>query len=148
VVIREHAHHVLVENVPTSFVLEQPAALADIEKKVGLQPKVITKVRYIKPINRRKPDQHMAHIILTFNTKESANQAIKVGLMVAGKKVYTRKLITEPSICLKCHSFKGSHIARDCPEDIDTCGTCSGLHRTSECTIKEQNHFFCINCNA
>jgi hypothetical protein len=127
--------------------LEQPAALADIEKKVGLQPKVIMKVRYIKPINRRKPDQRMAHIILTFNTKESTNQAIKFRLMVTGKKVYARKLITEPSRCLKCHSFEGSHMAKDCPEDVDTCGTCSGLHWTSECTIKDQNQFFCINCN-
>ncbi|KAG1787597.1 uncharacterized protein HD556DRAFT_1217537, partial [Suillus plorans] len=91
--------------------------------------------------------QRTAHAILTFNTKESANQAIRFGLSVAGKKVYARKLITEPSRCLKCHSFDGSHMAKDCPQEEDTCGTCGGSHRTSTCTIKDQSNFYCVNCN-
>ncbi|KAG1858092.1 hypothetical protein F4604DRAFT_1589732 [Suillus subluteus] len=89
----------------------------------------------------------MAHIILTFNTKESANQAIQFSLMITGKKVFARKLITEPSRCLKCHSFEGTHMAAECQQEFDTCGTCTRLHRTAACTITDQNNFFCVNCN-
>ncbi|KAG2068248.1 hypothetical protein BDR04DRAFT_937428, partial [Suillus decipiens] len=108
----------------------------------------IMKARYIKPINRCNPDQRTAHIILTFNTKESANQVIKFGLMVAGKKVYARKLIAEPSRYLKCHSLNGLHKAAECQQEFDICGTCTRIHRTSTCMITDQNNFFCVNCNA
>ncbi|KAG1867706.1 hypothetical protein F4604DRAFT_1584980 [Suillus subluteus] len=87
VVIRERAYHIIVENVPINFIPEQLAALADIEKKAGLKPKSITKARYIKPISRCSPEQQTAHVILTLNTKEGANQVVKFRLLVAGKKV-------------------------------------------------------------
>jgi hypothetical protein len=147
VAIRDRAFHVIVENVPISFIPENQAALSNIEQKAGMRPQAIMKARYIKPVNRRNPGQCTAHIILTFNTKESANQAIKFGLTIAGKKVYARKLIAKPSRCLKCHSFDGSHKAAECQQEFDMCGTCTRIHRTSACTITDQN-FFCANCNA
>ncbi|KAG2755642.1 hypothetical protein P692DRAFT_20844481 [Suillus brevipes Sb2] len=97
-------------------------------KKVGLKPKTISKVQYIKPEARRKPGQQTAHIIVTFNSKEGANQAIKFGLIIKGKKVYGRKLIPEPTRCLKCHSFENAHMAAECPQEQETCGICREHH--------------------
>lgn len=147
IVIKERTHNVIVENVPVTFVSNNPAALADIEKKAGLKPRTISKTRYIKPEARRKPGQRTAHIIVTFNSKEGANQAIKFGLTIEGKKVYGRKLIPEPTRCLKCHSFENTHMAAECPQEQETCGTCGEHHRTAACQVTAQTEFFCRNCD-
>ncbi|KAG1765681.1 hypothetical protein EDD22DRAFT_774829, partial [Suillus occidentalis] len=86
VVIKERSFHVLVENVPISFVPDNHAAIDDVEKKAGLKPKTISRARYIKPIARRTPGQRTAHAIFTFSTKEAANQAIKFGLAGSRQK--------------------------------------------------------------
>jgi len=148
ILIKDRTFQVIVENVPLSFTPEDQITLRDIEKKAGIKPNSITKARYIKPPQRRSPNQRTAHIILTLNSKEAANHSIKFGLSIAGKKVYGRKLISEPSRCLKCHSFNGSHVAATCPDEVDTCGTCGESHRTAECKVVERELFFCVNCNA
>ncbi|KAG1855012.1 hypothetical protein F4604DRAFT_1590880, partial [Suillus subluteus] len=33
------------------------------------------------------------------------------------------------------------------PQEQDTCGTCSGPHRTATCAVTDQNHYRCKNCN-
>ncbi|KAG2108630.1 uncharacterized protein F5147DRAFT_635631 [Suillus discolor] len=145
-VIKDRSFNVLVENIPIAFSPENNAALAEVETKAGLKSKSIHRARYIKPMARRNPDQRTAHAIFTFGSKESTNQAIKFGLSVEGKKVYGRKLISEPTRCLKCHSFDGSHVAANCPQDNDSCGTCCGAHRTSTCSVTDQNQYCCKNC--
>ncbi|KAG1847161.1 hypothetical protein DFJ58DRAFT_639389, partial [Suillus subalutaceus] len=147
VAIKDRSFHVLMENIPITFVSDSTAAIADIEKKAGLTLKSIIKARYIKPIARRSPNQRTAHVILTFKTRESANQAIKFGLPIASKKVYGRKLLPEPSRCLKCHSFDGNHMATDCPKEHDICGTCGEQHRTALCKVENPNEFHCANCD-
>jgi gas vesicle protein len=147
ITIKDRSFPVLIENVPTSFVPDNKYALAEIEKKAGLKTGAITKARYIKPESRRRPGQRTAHAILTFSTKEDANQAIKFGLSVESKKVYGRKLIAEPTRCLKCHSLEGSHIATECPQEHDTCGTCGKEHRTATCQVTNPNDYHCKNCD-
>jgi hypothetical protein len=147
IIIKDRTYHILIENVPMMFLPSNMAEIADIEKKAGLTPHTISKARYIKPAARRAPGQRTAHTIFTFNSKEGANQAIKFRLVVAGKKVYRRKLIPEPSRCLKCHVFDGAHIAAECPQENETCGTCGEQHRTSECSIQDPNLFYCKNCD-
>lgn len=147
IVIKERTFHVLVENVPISFMPSNLAAITDIEKKAGLKPRSISRTHYIKPEAQHHPNQHTAHTIFTFSTKEGANHAIKFGLSVEGKKVYRRKLIPEPTRCLKCHSLDRNHIAAACPQEDETCGMCSEAHRTSLCTITDQNSFHCKNCD-
>ncbi|KAG2749480.1 hypothetical protein P692DRAFT_201656519, partial [Suillus brevipes Sb2] len=75
-----------------------------------------------------------------------ANQAIKFGLAIAGKKVYGRKLLPELTRCLKCHAFDGGHMAADCPQEQDICGLCGEAHRTSECPIDNPENYSCANC--
>ncbi|KAG1722078.1 uncharacterized protein EDB91DRAFT_1064058 [Suillus paluster] len=147
IIIKERSFHVLVENVPILFTPNNPAATVDIKKKVGLKPGSIVKVRYIKPIARRNPGQRTAHTIFTFNSREDANQAIKFGLSVASKKVYGRKLIPEPTRCLKCHSFDSNHVVAEFPKEQDTCGTCGAQHWTAECRVDDPKFFYCSNCD-
>ncbi|KAG2064527.1 hypothetical protein BDR04DRAFT_936911, partial [Suillus decipiens] len=89
----------------------------------------------------------MAHVVMIFTSKKSANHTIKFGLMVDSKKVYGRKLLPKPTRCLKCHSFDGTHIATECPQEHDTCRTCREHHCTNTCEIKDPIQYQCINCN-
>ncbi|KAG2055667.1 hypothetical protein BDR06DRAFT_824445, partial [Suillus hirtellus] len=146
VTIKERSFHVLMENVPISFTPDNPSAIDDIEKKAGFKARSIIKAKFIKPAHRRHPNQHTAHVVITFNLKTSANQAIKFGLAIAGKKVYGRKLLQEPTRCLKCHSFDGSHIAAECPQEHDACRTCGKNHRTSNCSVEDPAEYQCANC--
>ncbi|KAG1886670.1 hypothetical protein F4604DRAFT_1518753, partial [Suillus subluteus] len=75
------------------------------------------------------------------------NQAIRFGLTVEGKKVYARKLLPEPTRCLKCHVFDGGHIAAECNQVDDACGTCGAQHRTSACKVEDPGLYHCINCD-
>ncbi|KAG1888691.1 hypothetical protein F4604DRAFT_1519551, partial [Suillus subluteus] len=97
---------------------------------------------------RRNPNQRTAHVILTFKSRESANHGIKFGLSIASKKVYGRKLLPEPSRCLKCHLYDGSHMATECPNESDSCGTCSNNHCMTTCSTMDQNCYYCVNCKS
>ncbi|KAG1807483.1 uncharacterized protein BJ212DRAFT_1281884, partial [Suillus subaureus] len=86
---------------------------------------------------QRNPGQCTAHTIFTFKTKTAANQAIRFSLTIEGRKVFGRKLIQEPTCCLKCHAIRGNHMAADCPQELDMCRTCR---------VNNPELFFCINC--
>lgn len=145
--IKDRSYHVLVENVPTSYDPSSIRTNSNIETNGGLKPGTIAKAKWIKPIARRKLDQRTAHTIITLKTKESANQILRFGISIEGKKVFGRKLLPEPTHCLKCQSFNGTHIAAECPQDHDTCGTCGAHHRTATCKVDDPNYFQCANCD-
>ncbi|KAG2742526.1 hypothetical protein P692DRAFT_201670406, partial [Suillus brevipes Sb2] len=92
--------------------------------------------------------QRTAHVTLTLKSKNAANQIIRFGISIEGKKVYGRKLLPEPTRCLKCHVFNSGHIAADCPQEHDTCGTCGAEHRTASCAVnsKLRQLYHCANC--
>ncbi|KAG2051730.1 hypothetical protein BDR06DRAFT_889374 [Suillus hirtellus] len=146
IIIKDCAYHLLLENVPISFDPNSQIALADMERKGSLTWDNIIKARYIKPIARRSPNQRTAHVTLTLKSKNAANQIIRFGISIEGKKVYGRKLLPEPTRCLKCHVFNSGHIAADCPQEHDTCGTCGAEHRTASCTVDIQELYHCANC--
>ncbi|KAG1907560.1 uncharacterized protein F5891DRAFT_913394, partial [Suillus fuscotomentosus] len=115
---------ILMENVPITFVLDSPAAITNIENKASFKARTISKVRYIKPITRHQSNQQTAHVTITLSSKASANQAIKMSLVIVGKKVYGHKLLSEPTHFLKCYSFEGAHIVAKCTQEHNMCGTC------------------------
>jgi len=148
VTIKDRSFHILVENVPIAYDPNSASINGEIEKKGGLKHNSITKAKWIKPIARRIPNQRTAHAIITLNSKEDANQILRFGLSIEGKKVYGRKLLPEPTRCLKCHSFDGRHVAAECTLDHDICGTCGAQHRTSTCRVDDPNFHHCVNCDS
>ncbi|KAH7916970.1 hypothetical protein BV22DRAFT_986658, partial [Leucogyrophana mollusca] len=145
-VIKDRTLQVIVQNVPTTFTPDSQLALKETETKSGLVEGSIAKARWIKPIQRRAQNQRTAHAIFALTSRDAANQVIRQGMVVEGRKVQARKLMPEPTRCLKCHSLKGDHFAAQCPEDHDTCGTCGNEHRTSECDNQDPTNRFCVNC--
>ena len=53
----------------------------------------------------------------------------------------------EPRRCLKCQKVGASHIAAECKQDKDTCGSCGNDHCNVECTITDPSQYLCVNCN-
>ncbi|KAF8578107.1 hypothetical protein K439DRAFT_1362993 [Ramaria rubella] len=99
-----------------------------------------------QPPQQWDPKQSSVHVIITLNSLAAANMAIATGLVIAGKRVQTRKLLQEPRRCLKCHQIGANHTTADCKQIHDTCGMCSTMHRTSECTIRDPKKYRCSNC--
>ncbi|KAG2049732.1 hypothetical protein BDR06DRAFT_836393, partial [Suillus hirtellus] len=147
--IKEQTFQIIAEYVPTTFDPESKEALTEAEKRSGLSPGAIVKAKWLKPINRRNHGQRTAFCTITCATREDANKAIKQGLTIEGRKIASRKLLPEPTRCLKCQQLTSAHIATNCPNKEDICGTCTKNHRTSDCTITssemEQQH--CKNCD-
>ncbi|KAG2739589.1 hypothetical protein P692DRAFT_201729436, partial [Suillus brevipes Sb2] len=144
---KDRSFNILVENIPISYNPSSIHANTEVETKGGLTQGSITKARWIKPITRRKPDQRTAHTIITLKSKENANQILRFGISIEGKKVYGRKLLPEPTRCLKCQSYDASHVAAECTQEHDTCGTCGAQHRTAVCKVDDPNYYQCANCD-
>jgi len=136
----------LVELVPIRLDIDNPSTLREVERKNSLPAGSIKSARWIKPIERRSPLQKRAHMTVDFLKPNSANLAIKNGLVILGPRCSVRKLLPEPIRCMKCQSFEGSHFARNCTSLKDMCGTCAGNHRTKECEISSPEQRFCANC--
>ena len=137
---------VLIEYVPICFNTDDPSHLRDIKHKNALPTGAVKSARWIKPIERRSPQQWRAHLTLEIAKPGDANQAIREGLVILGPRCPVRKLLPEPIHCMKCQSFEGSHFARDCKRTDDTCGTCAGNHRTKDCKSTSLDQHRCANC--
>ncbi|KAF8443286.1 hypothetical protein L210DRAFT_3361936, partial [Boletus edulis BED1] len=138
-------YKVVAEFVPTSLQNDNPAALREIEKCSGIGAQTIFAVRWIKPAQHRKPNQRVAHAIISFEEREAANTAIRQGLNIEGRKVFAHKQSPDPNRCYGCQSLDQSHFAKDCKHE-QACGTCGKPHSSTECPVEDTNSYFCVNC--
>lgn len=147
-IIKDRSYTVVAEYVPTTVNLEtEPhTEYKRIEDANDLRAMSVLSAKWIKPPHRRTQGQRTAHLLIGFKTIEAANTAIRNGLYIAGKRVTNRKLIQEPRRCMKCQGIGGGHLAAECPQVADTCGTCAGAHRTETCQISDSRGYRCANC--
>ncbi|KIJ53085.1 hypothetical protein M422DRAFT_79557, partial [Sphaerobolus stellatus SS14] len=76
----------------------------------------------------------------------TANRMIQDGVRVHQTLLWCRKLLKEPSRCLKCHKIGTGHFANTCPEEEEKCGTCGATHRTKDCPVIDRQERYCVNC--
>lgn len=145
--VKARQYKVVAEFTPVRFNPEDAAALAAIEERGQLPAGAIVQARWIKPIAKRQQGQQVAHAMITLSSSEGANRAISNGLIIAGKKVSVRRCLLEPLRCAKCHRFEPVHLARDCTQTEERCGTCGeDSHPTRDCQVTDEERFRCINC--
>jgi len=141
--IRERTYNLIVPRVPTTFKPSVDMNLCKIEEANSLDTKIIRKARWIKPMERRRPEQTHAYAIISLTSTESANIIIRDGLIICGTKVRPTKQKHEPLQCMKCRCW--GHLAAECLAEKDVCGNCRKDHHTSTC--KDRSNPFCIACN-
>ena len=117
--------------------------LCKIEEANSLDTKIIRKARWIKPMERRRPEQTHAYVIISLTSVESANIIIRDGLIICGTKVRPTKQKHKPLQCMKCRHW--GHLATECLAKKNVCGNCGKDHCTSTC--KDRSNPFCIACN-
>ena len=140
--VKPRQYSIVVPRIPLTFDPEDDSHLREVEEANGLEEYCIAKARWIKPAHRRKPGQKSAYATFLINDVNIANKCIKDGLLVCRMKTYPSKLKLEPTQCMKCRGW--GHFANACSQVNDTCGTCGGGHRTSNCT--EEDKKYCASC--
>lgn len=142
--IVKRSYSILVPRVPLTFDPTEENHLREIEECNELPEGTIIKARWIKPINRRAPEQRAAHAIFALKDPKITNICIRDGIRVCGLRIFPSRLKHEPMQCMKCR--KWGHFANACTASTNTCSTCGGNHRTDECTVKDKTH--CVSCKS
>jgi hypothetical protein len=140
--IRERAYNLVVPRIPTTYDLKDSNHLQELEETNGLGINTIGKARWIKPIERRKPNQTHAFAIFTLYKADMANILIRDGFLISGTKVWPKKQKQEPIQCLKCRRW--GHFVAECKSEKEVCGNCGKGHRTSACSNKGK--VYCAVC--
>jgi hypothetical protein len=142
VVFKTRAHSIIAFNVPIAINPENEEHRKEICEANNLEHDVITTMRWIKPLNRRTPEQRTAHLILTLSSADTANRAITNGISICNRRCHVERTKREPIRCLKCQGW--NHYAKDCIEKEDSCGNCAKKHRTSQCPNPAERR--CVSC--
>jgi hypothetical protein len=100
--------------------------LWEVEEVNNLEKNLLYKAKWIKPLNRRRPDQRHAYAILSLFSAETTNDLIRNGMEVCGSVVRPCKQKQEPMQCMKCRHW--GHFTSACTSDLDTCGRCGFQH--------------------
>ena len=140
--VRQRRYNLVVPRVPLTFNPEDPKHLRELEEANGLAKYSLYKAKWIKPVERRRPDQLFAYLMLTALDVEAANAIIRDGLFICSARVRPTKQKQEPMQCMKCR--KWGHFAAACTAEEDTCGSCGEAHRTAACTASGKVH--CVSC--
>ncbi|KAF5327398.1 hypothetical protein D9619_004071 [Psilocybe cf. subviscida] len=100
--LRNRIYQVMVKFVPISFNPETEDQ--EVLSENGIEVAHLISMRWIKPLERRREDQRFAHLMLTFNDAQSANNTIIRGVVIQGRRRATEKCKKEALRCLKCHT--------------------------------------------
>ena len=142
--IRDRNFNLFIRWVPITLDPNNRKHHREIEEANGLPPHSIQKLRWIKPIIRRRAGQTRAHATISLATADTANRIIRDGLVIFGVKIRAEKTKMEPLQCLKCRGW--GHKAQACEAQVDTCGTCGEDHRTSSCPNAGKT--YCASCKS
>lgn len=145
-VAKRRHYQVVAEFLPVNVNIEKGETLRTIEHDSRLPDNCIKGIRWIKPLERRGPRQQTALAIITFNSADAANHAIRHSLYVAKRPIRTRKLLHEPNKCHRCQKVNVEHISHNCKHPTDVCARCAGDHRTKECSVTDPAQYRCANC--
>ena len=92
---RARTFNIIAFNVPLAIETNNNEHRLEICEANDLDPNTINSIKWAKSINRRSPNQLMAHLILTINNTNSANRAITNGLKICNKCCHVEKVKRE-----------------------------------------------------
>src|SRR5882724_198543 len=142
--LKERVVTIIVQFVHISYNPDVLAESQKVEHDSRLEAGAIVSMRWIKPVQRRADGQQTAHLIARLKTPEDANRAIRNGLIIAGKRVWARRMRRELRRCLKCQVIGANHFVAGCSSQ-NVCGMCGKEHRTAECMEGNHGSSYCTN---
>ena len=122
-ILHEREFPVMAEFVPVTHENESAAERRAIECDFGLPIGGIASTKWIKPVARRHDTQTMAHLLLRFSTAESANLAIRDGLIIQARRVSAHRPESDPQRCMKCQLFDSAPQNAPTPTPVQRAGT-------------------------
>ena len=142
--IKNRTFPIIVPFVPITTPIEDVNWIRTVEEENSLSLGAIDSIKWIKPKERRTPEQRFAHTMFHFTTAEAANISLRDGIYINKEKLHPRKDKREPVRCVRCQIW--GHVAKDCKAPKDICGTCGKNHRTPECSAYKT--YYCVSCNS
>jgi hypothetical protein len=139
---RTRTYTLVLEYLPIHLQIYDENFLDGITNENQLPPDSLTSIRWIKPPTRRSQEQRKAFALLQVADAPTANNILRDGICVDNERISVRKDRKEPIRCAKCQRY--GHIARNCSDESDTCGTCGEQHRSSSCNAYRTTR--CVNC--
>jgi len=103
----------------------------------------VTKMKWVKPADKRRKDQVSAHLLITTNDKPTAHKLTTHGAIICGRRIMIEKCKVDPLRCFNCQDY--GHKASECDKPT-ACGTCGKGHKTNECNAP-MGTTWCVSCN-
>ncbi|KAG2029088.1 hypothetical protein BDR03DRAFT_806127, partial [Suillus americanus] len=75
--IKQRTYPVVIPFMPVTFHPENQSNIRQLEEENGWEKMVIMYARWIKPAEKRRSNQQVAHILITFTDPSTANSAIR-----------------------------------------------------------------------
>ena len=146
--LKDRSLHLVVEFVPATLNEQLPDLLQAIEADNQLTSGSLISARWMRAPGNWRPDQKLAHAILTTNNIPTADSILKDGLVIEGCRLQARKLEEEPKRCFKCQKLSTRHTAANCQEITDWCSNCAGPHSVDDCRVTDRSKFACAGCRS
>lgn len=145
---KDRTWQLLLDYTPVTLNVSDSAVLQAIEERNNLPLGTLKEAKWIKPPEYRTPKQRTALLLLGLSTVNAANQILRDGIHICGKKLTARKHTMEPRRCLKYQHLGARHFPAECKSIHDTCDTCGSInHATRQCEVLEPDEYRCVNCD-
>lgn len=135
---------VLLQCAPIDWCPEEPEAVRALERDNQLSVGDIMTATWVKPPNKRGPNQLKVVVRLELRSQELADRLITEGGRLDCSEVVFRKPRQEPTRCLKCQRY--GHKAVKCKKSVDSCSQCGGNHRSAACDMRDLK--YCVSCDS
>jgi len=94
--LKPRLHNVIASFVPTTFNPDDKRHLSEFFETNEIDNNSIVKMRWVKPIERRRKDQVSTHLIITTNKAEIANELILKGAFFCNYRATIEKCKRDP----------------------------------------------------
>ena len=142
--LKERTYSIIIPFMPLTFNPTNRKELDAMENENRWPAGTIVTARWIKPAEKRKVTQQVAHMLVTLKDPSAANTAIRDGITYNLLKLWPHKNKREPLRCAKCQCY--NHIARECTSQVDVCANCGNNHHTNDCTTRDKK--YCVSCES
>lgn len=144
--VKERVYTVRLKFVPIAHDTESEWEKGRIEENLNLEKGEIVSTLWVKAIEKRRKVQEVGLLMIKLKSPQAANNAMRFGIIIQGKRVRGEKPFYGAPRCFICQGY--GHYAATCnkKEEGTVCVNCAGGHFHEQCPVTEKEEYNCINC--